>query len=136
MKDNMIIVIQCKDAVGLVAVISKVLAADGYNIISMREHVDIEENNFFARLVVTNITNPEHIQKKLIAVLPPLAIVQVNPHPEKNIVVLVTKEYHCLSDILTRNHFKTLNVNVQCVIGNHPDLKEITERFRNSILPG
>jgi formyltetrahydrofolate deformylase len=42
---------------------------------------------------------------------------------------LVTKEYHCLSDILTRNHFKTLGANVQWVIGNHPDLKNITERF-------
>ena len=41
----------------------------------------------------------------------------------------MTKEYHCLSDILTRNHFKTLGANVQCVIGNHPDLKNITERF-------
>jgi formyltetrahydrofolate deformylase len=128
-QDNTIIVIQCKDAVGLVAVISRVLAEDGYNIVSMREHVDIDENNFFARIVVTNITNPERIEKALTSVLPPLAIVHVNPRPEKNIVVLVTKEYHCLSDILTRNHFKTLGVNVQCVIGNHPDLKDITERF-------
>jgi formyltetrahydrofolate deformylase len=56
-------------------------------------------------------------------------MVKVNPLPEKKIVVLVTKEYHCLSDILTRNHFKTLGANVQCVIGNHPDLKNITERF-------
>ena len=62
-------------------------------------------------------------------VLPPDAVVKVNPLPEKKIVVLVTKEYHCLSDILTRNHFKTLGANVQCVIGNHPDLKNITERF-------
>jgi formyltetrahydrofolate deformylase len=54
----------------------------------------------------------------------------VNPIPDKNIVVLVTKEYHCLTDILTRNYFKTLGASVQCVIGNHPDLKEITERFK------
>jgi formyltetrahydrofolate deformylase len=128
-QENTIIVIQCKDAVGLVAVISRVLAEDGYNIVSMREHVDIDENNFFARLVVTNITYPERIEKALMNVLPAQAVVHVNPRPEKNIVVLVTKEYHCLSDILTRNHFKTLGVNVQCVIGNHADLKDITERF-------
>jgi len=42
---------------------------------------------------------------------------------------MVTKEYHCLSDILTRNHFKTLGANVECVIGNHIDLQNITERF-------
>lgn len=126
----MIIVIQCKDKVGLVAAISMVLAEAGFNIISMREHVDVEENNFFARIVVDSIKNTKHIEKKLMKVLPQRAIVHVNPIPDKNIVVMVTKEYHCLTDILTRNYFKNLGANVQCVIGNHPDLKEITERFQ------
>ena len=125
----MVIVIQCKDSIGLVAAISAVLARSGYNIISMREHVDQDENKFFARIVVENITDPQDIEARLLGVLPENAIVRVNPLPEKNIVVLVTKEYHCLSDLLTRNHFKTLGANVQCVIGNHPDLRNITERF-------
>jgi len=125
----MVIVIQCKDSVGLVAAISTVLADAGYNIVSMREHVDQEENKFFARIVVDHIADPKNLENGIVAVLPQNAIVKVNPLPEKNIVVLVTKEYHCLSDILTRNHFKTLGANVQCVIGNHPDLMNITERF-------
>lgn len=125
----MVIVIQCKDNLGLVAAISTVLANAGYNIVSMREHVDQEENKFFARIVVDHIADPKSLEKEIEAVLPQNAIVKVNPLPEKNIVVLVTKEYHCLSDILTRNHFKTLGANVQCVIGNHPDLMNITERF-------
>lgn len=125
----MVIVIQCKDSVGLVAAISTVLANAGYNIVSMREHVDREENKFFARIVVDYIADQQNLENAIEEVLPPNAIVKVNPLPEKNIVVLVTKEYHCLSDILTRNHFKTLGANVQCVIGNHPDLMNITERF-------
>ncbi len=125
----MVIVIQCKDSVGLVAAISRVLAKGGYNIISMREHVDVEENKFFARIVVDSISDPKNVEKTLEQVLPPFAIVKVNPLPEKKIVVLVTKDYHCLGDILTRNHFKTLGATVQCVIGNHPDLKNITQRF-------
>ncbi len=125
----MVIVIQCKDSVGLVAAISTVLAEAGYNIISMREHVDQEENKFFARIVVDHIADQRSLESAIENVLPPNAIVKVNPLPEKNIVVLVTKEYHCLSDILTRNHFKTLGANVKCVIGNHPELKNITERF-------
>jgi formyltetrahydrofolate deformylase len=125
----MVIVIQCKDRVGLVASISSVLAGRGYNIISMREHVDKEENKFFARIVVDEISDPSDTEIAIKAVLPDDAIVKVDPLPEKKIVVLVTKEYHCLSDILTRNHFKTLGASVECVIGNHPDLKSITERF-------
>lgn len=125
----MVIVIQCKDSVGLVAAISMVLANAGYNIISMREHVDVEESKFFARIVVDSIADPKVIENSLKEVLPAFANVKVNPLPEKKIIVLVTKDYHCLSDILTRNHFKTLGADVQCVIGNHPDLKNITERF-------
>ena len=48
---------------------------------------------------------------------------------EKKIIVLVTKEYHCLADILIRNHFKTLGASVQCVIGNHITLENICDRF-------
>ena len=125
----MVIVIQCKDSVGLVAAISIVLAKAGSNIVSMREHVDLEENRFFARIVVDDLADPKEMELSLAGVLPADAIVKVNPSPEKKIIVLVTKEYHCLSDILTRNHFKTLGANVQCVIGNHPDLQNITERF-------
>jgi formyltetrahydrofolate deformylase len=45
----MIIVIQSKDKVGLVAAISGALAKENINIISVREHVDKEENRFFMR---------------------------------------------------------------------------------------
>jgi formyltetrahydrofolate deformylase len=125
----MVIVIQCKDGVGLVAAISSVLANAGYNIVSMREHVDLQENRFFARIVVDKISDPQNIEMAIIKVLAPDAVVKVDPLPEKKIVVLVTKEHHCLSDILTRNHFKTLGASVQCVIGNHTDLESITQRF-------
>jgi len=125
----MVIVIQCKDRVGLVAAISSVLADAGYNIVSMREHVDRDENKFFARIVVDEIIEIQSIEVEIAKILPANAVVRVNPLPDKKIVVLVTKEHHCLSDILTRNHFKTLGAEVQCVVGNHPDMKSITERF-------
>jgi formyltetrahydrofolate deformylase len=95
----------------------------------MREHVDQEENKFFVRIAVDGNSVPEVIEEAIIKVLPDNAVVRVNPVPEKKIIILVTKEYHCLSDILTRNHFKTLGAKVQCVVSNHPDLENITERF-------
>jgi formyltetrahydrofolate deformylase len=125
----MVIIIQCVDRVGLVADIATVLAESGYNIVTMREHVDLVENRFFVRIEVNDITDPQDIEIRLMNALPADAIVKVNPVPDKKIVVLVTKEYHCLSDLLTRNHFKTLGAEVQCVIGNHDDLSNITERF-------
>ena len=126
----MVIVIQCKDQIGLVAAITGVLAKAAINIVSMREHVDTIDNRFFIRLVAEgNSSNAAYLQQQFQTVLPEDADIKVNPIPEKKIIVFVTKEYHCLSDILIRNHFKTLNASVQCVIGNHPTLQNICERF-------
>jgi formyltetrahydrofolate deformylase len=125
----MVILIQCIDKVGLVAAISTLMAKEQINIISMREHVDTVESRFFVRLVVEGCTNISLLESQLKKVLPADAEINVNPQPEKKIIVLVTKDHHCLSDILVRNHFKTLGATVQCVIGNHNNLQEICSRF-------
>src|SRR4051812_42313527 len=125
----MIVVIQCKDQVGLVAGITGVLSGEHLNIVSLREHVDKGENRFFIRIHIEQETDSPALEAKLQTVLPPDAVIKVNPIPEKKVVVLVTKEYHCLADILIRNYFKTLGATVQCVIGNHTTLQNICERF-------
>jgi len=125
----MIIVIHCKDQIGLVASISNVLSAHQLNIISMREHVDVQENRFFVRLQVDQTADEDALQEKLQRILPADAIITINPLPHKKIVVLVTKEYHCLADILVRNYFGTLGASVLCVIGNHDHLGDICRRF-------
>ena len=126
---DMIILIQCRDKVGLVGAIAGVLAGEQLNIVSMREHVDKQANRFFVRVEAEQPADAAKLEQQLQAILPMDALVTVNPLPEKKIVVLVTKEYHCLADILVRQHFKTLGASVQCVIGNHATLEGITQRF-------
>ncbi|THU38527.1 formyltetrahydrofolate deformylase [Niastella caeni] len=125
----MIVVIQCKDQIGLVAGITGVLATEQLNIVSLREHVDKAANRFFIRVHIEQETDSLALEVKLQQVLPPDAVIKVNPLPEKKVVVLVTKEYHCLADILIRHYFKTLGAQVQCVIGNHDTLQNICQRF-------
>lgn len=125
----MIVIIQCKDRVGLVADISRILSEAQLNIISMREHVDKVESRFFMRLEVDGLAEELQLKDKMEQVLPQGAIIHVNPVPDKKIVVMVTKEYHCLADILVRNNFGTLGATVLCVIGNHSVLQKICERF-------
>lgn len=125
----MVIVIQCSDKVGLVAATSNVLAGNGINIVSMREHVDTGKSRFFIRIETEGEQQTNTLESQLKKVLPDDAVVHINPIPEKKIIVLVTKEHHCLSDILIRNHFKTLGATVQCVIGNHDVLSDICKRF-------
>jgi formyltetrahydrofolate deformylase len=124
----MVIVIQCADQIGLVAKISGLLAEERFNILSMHEHVDKTADLFFMRLEVDKQSH-DTLEQKLHELLPQNAIVKVNPNPEKKVIVMVTKEYHCLADILVRNYFKTLGASVQCVIGNYTNLEDICKRF-------
>lgn len=125
----MVIVIQCTDQVGLVAKISGLLAAEGFNILSMHEYVDKAANLFFMRLEVDKEAEGDSLAQKLHELLPQQALIRVNPIPVKKVIVMVTKEYHCLADILIRNYFKTLGASVQCVIGNYTNLEDICRRF-------
>ncbi|MDO3640530.1 formyltetrahydrofolate deformylase [Mucilaginibacter sp. L3T2-6] len=125
----MIIVIQCTDRAGLVASVSAILAKNLFNIVSLREHVDQADNLFFMRLEVTKGENEDTLEKQLRKILPDNATILINPLPDKKVVVMVTKEYHCLADILIRNYFGTLGATVQCVIGNHNVLEDICRRF-------
>lgn len=125
----MIILIQCTDRIGLVAAISGVLAGEGLNITSLREHVDQMENRFFLRLETALHPDTGKLSSALKQVLPGDASLTIDTGLKKQIVVMVTKEYHCLADILVKNFFNTLDALVLAVVGNHPDLKDICDRF-------
>ncbi len=125
----MIITIQCKDSVGLVAKIANVLASVAVNIVSMREFVDTENENFFARFALEANNKENEIKAGLTQLLPAQAICHIHPQSHKKMVVLVSIEYHCLSDVLIRNHFGTLGADVLAVIGNHAPLADICQRF-------
>jgi formyltetrahydrofolate deformylase len=128
--NSLLILIQCKDSVGLVSNITRILAQHQLNIIAMREFVDEAEQKFFTRIECSGtIDDLTILQQELINNLPTAADVRLVPKAEKSIALLVTKEFHCLADVLVRAHFKTLGATVKCVIGNHETLKEFAEKF-------
>ncbi|TZF83669.1 formyltetrahydrofolate deformylase [Pedobacter sp. BS3] len=125
--DRHLILIQCKDNVGLVALISQILASHNLNITAMREFVDEQASRFFTRIdCIGNLGNEQLLYTELKDQLPGDAGITINPKSRKKIAILVTKEYHCLSDILARNSFNTLSAEVSCVIGNYNTLEQYT----------
>jgi formyltetrahydrofolate deformylase len=124
------VLISCPDQVGLVTNITRVLAAHQLNIIAMREFVDEANKAFFTRIACTgNPEDADKLKEKLLENLPNAAEVNLITEQEKQIAVLVTKEYHCLAEILIKNQFKTLGANVKCVIGNYESLRDFTEKL-------
>lgn len=125
-----LILIQCTDEVGLVAMISRILANHNLNITAMREFVDERSLTFFTRIECAgSLPSVTGLHTELEDSLPANAHVRINPKQEKKIAILVTKEYHCLADTLTRHFFNTLNAEVSCVIGNHDILEAFTKQF-------
>lgn len=125
-----LILIQCQDQVGLVTTITRIIASHLLNITAMREFADEKTSLFFTRIECTGIIeNPESLHEELQNHLPENAVINIDPNPQKKIAVLVTKEFHCLADMLVRNFFNTLGANICCVIGNYEQLQGFTEKF-------
>ena len=54
---------------------------------------------------------------------------ELNPAGRRRIVILVTKEAHCLGDLLMKANYGGLDVEIAAVIGNHDTLRSLVERF-------
>jgi len=128
---HILILIQCPDKVGLVALVSSIVARHQLNIVVMREFVDHDSAQFFTRIECSGgNTDSEALKKAFTDQLGPEASVRVGPYPsDKKIAVLVTKEYHCLGDILVKYSFGVLGAEVCCVVGNYDVLGPFTRRF-------
>lgn len=128
--DKTLILITCTDKVGLVALISRILASHKLNIIAMREFVDTGSCTFFTRIECHGaLDDCTEIYRELEEHLPAQASIIINPKKEKRLAIMVTREYHCLGDTLVRHFFNTLHANVCCVIGNYNDLEAFTTQF-------
>ncbi|MEA5258239.1 formyltetrahydrofolate deformylase [Arcicella aquatica] len=121
--------IDCTDEKGLVHKITGVLFFNNLNIERTDEFVDVDNNLFFMRVAFSGDCDPERIEDGLRGILPSTANIDLTTKQVKDVVVLVTKEHHCLSDLLIRNEFNDLPFNILAVIGNHEVLRPLTEKF-------
>ena len=123
------LLIDTTDEKGLVYKISQVLFNHNLNIENNSEYVDKEENKFFMRTVVTGDFSKDILLDDIKLVLPKSATIKLTPNAKKDIVILATKEAHCLGDILIRYVSGDLNANIKAVIANHDYLKDLVEKF-------
>ncbi len=123
------VLIDCKDEMGLVYRISKIFFDFGLNIDSNREFVDKERGKFFMRSEVMGSFDAGKLKNELVSSLPKDAHVRVIVPKPKKIVLMATKESHCLGDILIRWADGELEADIEAVISNRDNLRELTRRF-------
>lgn len=128
-QDTHILLVSCADESGLIFKVSKIVYEHQLNIIRNGEFVEKEFNRFFMRTEFSGEINEDLFLNEVKNVLPKNADVRLTANTKKNIVILATKEYHCLSDLLLRNKFGDGNFNILAVISNYKVLEELTSQF-------
>jgi len=130
---SFVLTLGCPDRTGIVARIATFLADAGAWITEAAYHADPDTNWFFTRQVVRADSVPfgvAELRQRFAAVAAELGgpadwRVWDTAEPRR-IVILVSREGHCLYDLLGRVSAGELEVELPAVIGNHPDLGDIT----------
>lgn len=128
------IILACPDKKGIVAAVSQFIASHNGFICEADQHSDAESNWFFMRYTVDisdlscslndfydafeSLAKPYQmsVNHRAVDVLPRL-------------VIMVSKQSHCLEDLLYRWRCGELPAEIVGVISNHPDLKERTQWY-------
>ncbi|HLX94845.1 MAG TPA: formyltetrahydrofolate deformylase [Verrucomicrobiae bacterium] len=124
-----VLLVECDDRRGLVHAVTGVLLKYGVNVVGNQEFVDRGSARFFMRTEFDGAPPPAQLEAEVRQALPDGASVRLSDLKPKRIVVLVSREHHCLSDILVRHAFGELNAQVLAVLGNHTVLEPLVARF-------
>ena len=124
-----VLLVESEDRRGLVHAVTGVLLRHGVNVVGNQEFVERDAARFFMRTEFDGAVDAGRIEPEVRQVLPPSAKVRLSDLKPKRIVVLASKEHHCLGDILIRHAFGELNAQVLGVFSNHAVLESLVARF-------
>ena len=124
----------CPDRVGIVARVSTFIAEHNGWILESRYHSDdsIDGGRYFMRIEVKADSLPFHLAEFRGRFEPLAKDLQMDwritdSAVKKRVVVLVSKQEHCLYDLLARWQSKELDIEIACVISNHDSFKGFVE---------
>jgi formyltetrahydrofolate deformylase len=133
--DSATLLISCPDRSGLVAAITQFIAGNNGNILHLDQHVDAQENIFFMRvewdLSRFAIPQPE-IDARFRAEVGERFSMTWELHFSSvvpRMAIFVSREPHCLYELLARLQSGEWRVDVPLIISNHPDLAPVAEKF-------
>ena len=127
-----IVLVDCPDSVGLIHRITGVLGDRRLNIETNQEFVDTATRHFFFRAEVVpadGTVATGELRMDLERVLPAGATVRVTAVDRRPIVVCVTREPHCVGELLLLDAVGELPGRIVGVVGNHDLLRPLVERF-------
>lgn len=123
---NIRLLVTCADRTGIIAAVTGFLGDHSGNIVAADQHVDPETGEFFMRLEVEHAgfgLDQPGFAKAFQPVADRLGLRWRLWWGERRrrVAVLVSKEGHCLFDLLYRWKSRELACDIAAVISNHPD---------------
>ena len=138
MKRTIIIHLICPDQKGIISQLTSVLHLADNNVLSIEQHVDEENNQFYIRLLVElpGATNNSFPKNQLLNLNRELkgSLSFFEPSKKMSVAILGTKEQEPIYDLLIKNKSGDLNCNIPIIISNHTDLKKIATQFNINFL--
>jgi formyltetrahydrofolate deformylase len=134
-KESVVLLIHCKDRKGIVARVSGFIHDFGGNILDSDHHTDEETNDFLMRMEFAT----EGLQippDDIPAAFAPIARVfemryEIHRSIHRTRVgMLVSKQDHCLADLLQRHKRDELRIDVPVIISNHETCAAWAELFK------
>lgn len=118
------LLLACPDRPGLIAQISGFLAEAGLNIVDVDQHSSAE-GRFFMRMVFDSVPEGERgaLQRRFrreVAEPFEMDYSFAESSERKRVAIMVSREDHCLSDLLWRWRNHELNAELVGVVSNHP----------------
>src|SRR5512147_1560460 len=134
-KDAVVLLIHCKDRKGIVARVSGFIHDFGGNILDSDHHTDEETNDFLMRMECAT----EGLQiapGEMSAAFAPIAKVfdmryEVHLTSRRTRVgMMVSKQDHCLADLLQRHRRDELHIDIPIIISNHDTCASWADLFK------
>ena len=138
MSATYVLTLSCPDRPGLVFAVSRWIAESGGNILDSQQFTDPSDDvdlggEFFLRVHVDlgGERDLEGLRARFAPVADQHAMRFALVHAERptRTLVLVSREGHCLNDLLYRQSTGALNIVVPAVVSNHRDLERMAEAF-------
>jgi formyltetrahydrofolate deformylase len=129
---RLILTVTCPDGTGIVAAVTGFIAAHNGWVIEAAQHGDLNTGRFFQRIEILADSLPfgaDEFGGRFSDLAAQLQL-DWNLHDtddRRRVVVLVSKEDHCLADLLHRWRRGELDCDIPIVIANHPDLRSLVE---------
>ncbi|MBD2569588.1 formyltetrahydrofolate deformylase [Anabaena lutea] len=134
MKSTATLLISCPDQRGLVAKIANFIYANGGNIIHADQHTDAAAGLFLTRIEwqLEGFNLPKDlIEPAFNAIGQPLGATWELHFSDTvpRIAIWVSKQDHCLFDLIWRQRAQEFIAEIPIIISNHPDLQGVAEQF-------